>query len=65
MHTITYKPIGIINSPFKDKTGIPRQAVGASDIKATIKIHEEYTEGLEDLDGFSHIVVLFHLHMVA
>ena len=64
MEAVQYQPIGIISSPFKDNVGIPRQAVGASDIKATVKVFDEFSEGLEDLDGFSHIIVIFHMHLV-
>jgi len=64
MEAIKYKPIGIIRSPFKESTGVPRQAVGASDVKGQIQIFEQFTEGLKDLDGFSHIVVIFHMHLV-
>jgi tRNA-Thr(GGU) m(6)t(6)A37 methyltransferase TsaA len=61
---VSYQPIGIIHSPFKENVGVPRQAVGASDINGTIEIFDEFSAGLKDLDGFSHIVVIFHLHMV-
>lgn len=64
MEAIKYKPIGIIRSIFKESIGIPRQAVGASNIKGQIEIFEQFTEGLKDLDGFSHIVVIFHMHLV-
>jgi len=64
VETVSYIPIGIIHSPFKENIGVPRQAVGASDIKGTIEIFNEFADGLKDLDGFSHIVVIFHLHMI-
>ena len=64
MAKISYEPIGIIHSPFKENIGVPRQAIGASDIKGSIEVFKEFSEGLKDLDGFSHIVVIFHLHMV-
>ena len=64
MKAVSYQPIGIIHSPFKENVGVPRQAVGASDINGTIEIFDEFSAGLKDLDGFSHIVVIFHLHMV-
>lgn len=63
--TIRYHPIGQISSPFKGGVGVPRQAVGAPDERATIHIYDEFAEGLKDLEGFSHIVVVFHLHLVA
>ena len=64
MNLVQYKPIGIIHSQFKDLTGIPRQAVGAPEINARLEIFDEYMDGLVDLDGFSHIVVIFHMHLV-
>jgi len=65
MEAINYKPIGTIRSPFKESIGIPRQAMGASDIKGQIEIFDEFSGGLKDLDGFSHIVVVFHMHLVS
>jgi len=64
MDIVKYKPIGVVHSPFKGGGGIPRQAAGAPDVAAQIEIFNEYIEGLTDLDGFSHIVVIFHLHLV-
>lgn len=65
MDTIQYHPIGRITSPFKDNVGVPRQAIGASEVRATIEVFDEFSAGLKDLEGFSHIVVVFHLHRVA
>lgn len=64
MNPVKYEPIGIIHSPFTDRIGIPRQAAGVPEITAKIEIFDEYIDGLSDLDGFSHIVVIFHLHLV-
>ena len=64
MDVIQYHPIGRIASPFKDNVGVPRQAMGASEVSARIEVFDEFAEGLKDLDGFSHIVVVFHLHLV-
>jgi tRNA-Thr(GGU) m(6)t(6)A37 methyltransferase TsaA len=65
MQTVQYQPIGEISSPFKGPIGAPRQAAGAPEVRATIEVFEEFARGLKDLDDFSHIVVLFHLHLVA
>ena len=61
--TITYKPIGIIQSPFSDTTGMPIQPSGAKGIKGTVKLMPEYAEGLQDLEGFSHVILIYHLHL--
>ncbi len=59
---IEYRPIGTIHSPFKTTRGMPIQPSGAESIRGTIHIHPEYSEGLKDLEGFSHIVLLYHFH---
>lgn len=60
---IIYRPIGIIHSPFKEPHGAPIQSAGATDSEGTIEIFPEYTEGLTDLEGFSHIILLYHFHL--
>jgi len=59
---IVLKPIGVIHSPFKDLDGMPIQPAGASGVKGTVEVFEEYRTGLNDLDGFSHIVLLYLFH---
>ena len=60
---VIYKPIGTIHSPFKDLEGMPIQPIGAKGIKGEIHLNEEYKEGLKDLEGFSHIILIYHLHL--
>ena len=59
------KPIGIIHSPYKRIEGMPIQAAGASGVEGTVKVFEEYVAGLEDLDGFSHVILLYQFHQSA
>ena len=61
MH-LEYKPIGTIHSPHRDPVGVPIQPTGARGIRGSIEMLPEYTGGLKDLDGFSHIILLYHLH---
>ena len=63
MNQISYKPIGIIHSPFLELDDMPIQPSGAQGIKGHILVNEEFVEGLGDLDGFSHIYLLYHLHL--
>ncbi len=60
---ITLSPIGIIHSPFKTREGMPIQSAAAKDVPGTIEVYEPYAPGLKDLDGFSHIFVLYHFHL--
>ncbi len=61
---IQFTPVGIIHTPFKTVENMPIQPSAAKDIGGTIEIFPEYTEGLADLEGFSHIYIIFHLHKV-
>ena len=63
MNEIMYRPIGIIYSPYKEPRGIPIQPTAAKDIEGIIEIFPEYTEGLKDIQGFSHIILIYHLHL--
>jgi len=64
MENINYKPIGIIHSPFKTIENIPIQNIGAKGERGTIEMFPEFALGLKDLDGFSHLILLYHLHKV-
>ncbi len=63
MKEIRYKPIGIIHSPFKEPKGTPIQPASAKGIKGTAEIFPEYAKGLQDIEGFSHIILLYHFHL--
>jgi len=63
MKKITYKPIGVIHSPFKEPKGTPIQPEGARGIDGTVEVFAEYAEGLKDVEGFSHIIVIYHFHL--
>ena len=39
---------------------MPIQPAGASGVKGTVEVFEEFAEGLKDIDGFSHIMLLYH-----
>lgn len=59
---IIFKPIGIIHSKFKTLENMPIQPTSATGVKGEIELFSEYEAGLKDLDGFSHIILLYHLH---
>ncbi len=59
---ITISSIGIIETPFDDLKGMPIQPSGAADIVGTIVMDKAYEQGLTDLEGFSHIILLYAFH---
>ena len=63
MNAIEYELIGIIHSPFKEPKGTPIQPAGSKGINGIVEIFPEYTEGLKDIEGFSHIILLYHFHL--
>ena len=62
MGKITLNPIGIVHSPFKEPIGVPKDSTDGMNYQGTIEVFSEYRDGLKDLDGFSHILVLFYFH---
>jgi len=63
MDEIKYKPIGIIHSPFKEPKGTPIQPEAARGVHGRVEVFSEYVEGLKDLEGFSHIILIYHFHL--
>jgi tRNA-Thr(GGU) m(6)t(6)A37 methyltransferase TsaA len=55
------KPIGVIHSPFTDKAQTPIQAA-RSQALGRIEVYPEFAAGLQDLDGFSHLILLYVFH---
>jgi tRNA-Thr(GGU) m(6)t(6)A37 methyltransferase TsaA len=55
------KPIGVIHSPFTDKSQTPIQA-SRSQATGQVEVYPEFSEGLQDVEGFSHIILLYVFH---
>jgi len=63
LQEIHYRPIGVIHSPFKEPRGAPIQPKAAEGVKGTVEVFDEFKEGLADLDGFSHVILIYHFHL--
>lgn len=63
MDAMHYRPIGVIHSPFQEPEGTPIQPSGAAGVKGFVDLEEKYMPGLKDLEGFSHIFLLYHFHL--
>ena len=64
IESVQYKPIGIIHTPFKEPKGTPIQPTAVPGVKGTVEVFSGYIEGLQDLDEFSHLYLIYHLHLV-
>ena len=63
MKHFNYQPIGLIHTPHKTIEGTPIQPTGGKGVEGIIEVYPEYTDGLSDLAGFSHIFLLYHFHL--
>jgi tRNA-Thr(GGU) m(6)t(6)A37 methyltransferase TsaA len=61
---IHYQPIGYFHTPHKSVEGMPIQPSGARGCQGVIRVLPEFVEGLRDIAGFSHLIVLYHLHEI-
>ncbi|WP_417914522.1 tRNA (N6-threonylcarbamoyladenosine(37)-N6)-methyltransferase TrmO [Candidatus Electronema sp. JM] len=54
--------IGFIRSPFSSLEGMPIQPTGAAGVRGKVEILPEYRAGLKDIEGFSHLILLYLFH---
>ena len=62
MDPIALKPIGTIHSPFKSPQDMPIQPTGARGVRGWVALDPALQEGLRDLEGFSHIFLIYVFH---
>lgn len=60
--SIEFEAIGVLRTPHDTMEGMPIQPAGAPDVEGTLEVDPRFRAGLTDLDGFSHVIVLYHLH---
>jgi len=61
---INLQQIATIKSPFCNLENMPVQPRGAKDTYATIEFKKEFQDGLKDLDGFSHVYLIYYFHKI-
>ena len=62
---IEYTPIGVVHTPFKNLKKIPDQPSQAIGTKGVVEVKPMFQDGLKDLEGFSHIILLCHFHKIS
>ncbi len=63
MDDIRYTPIGVVRSPFEPSDYEPLRRIETQGVVSTVEVFPEYMAGLHDIEGFSHIILLCHLHL--
>jgi tRNA-Thr(GGU) m(6)t(6)A37 methyltransferase TsaA len=64
LEPVTFRPIGVIRTPFTATLGMPIQATAAVGVPGRIELDPDLAAGLVDLKGFSHLILLYHLHRI-
>ena len=64
MADITLRPIGHVRSPFKDTSEIPKGPDALHVAEGVVELDPVFEEGLRDVEGFSHLYVLWFFHKV-
>ena len=64
MSEIKFESIGVIRTSYKTLENMPIQPMGAKGEKAIIELNSKFVDGLIDLEEFSHVTLIYHLHKV-
>ncbi|MFA9370559.1 MAG: tRNA (N6-threonylcarbamoyladenosine(37)-N6)-methyltransferase TrmO [Labilibaculum antarcticum] len=64
MTKIKFETLGIIKTSYKTLENMPIQPMGAKGLTASIVLKPEFVDGLMDLEEFSHVTLIYHLHKV-
>ncbi len=60
--SITYRPIGVLRSEHTVAGQTPIQPAYAKGCQGRAEVLPEFAEGLTDLEGFSHVYIIYHFH---
>lgn len=64
--TFQFEPIGVIHSPFQSREDIPREKCldprGFEDIRGQVEVFRDFEPALDDIDGFSNLIIIFVFH---
>jgi tRNA (adenine37-N6)-methyltransferase len=61
--SIEIRPIGIVYSPYKERFAAPRQPSGKTEAEIRLLPNEAMHLALQDLDRFSHIWIIYWMHL--
>ncbi len=62
MAAIVMNPIGTICTPYRTVEEMPIQPIGAAAAQGKIVLEAAYAEGLDDIEGFSHLILIYQFH---
>lgn len=57
--THTLRPIGIVRTPYTETSQVPKGPGAQHEAEGTLEIEAEFEAGLTDIEGFSHLFVIW------
>lgn len=63
MTDVVCTPIGVIHTPHKKQADTPIQGVFSPDSRGEVEVFPPFVDGLKDIAGFSHLILLYHFHL--
>jgi tRNA-Thr(GGU) m(6)t(6)A37 methyltransferase TsaA len=61
---ITFQTIGIIHTQFLLPEGTPISTFAGCGVKGTVELFPKFVDGLQDIEGFSHLILIYHMNQV-
>ncbi len=62
--TFEYQPIAVVRNKFTDKASTPRGGAGVNEAEGIIEVSEGLSEGLSNIEEFSHLYIIWAFHEV-
>ena len=56
---LSFSPIGYVRSPYSETSQIPKGCGAQHEAEGVLELSSEYEQGLQDIEGFSHLFVLW------
>jgi tRNA-Thr(GGU) m(6)t(6)A37 methyltransferase TsaA len=63
--TFTFNAIGMVHSPFRDTAQVPKGPGAEHHAEGVLEIRQDLEAGLQDIEGFSHLFVIWVFHQSA
>lgn len=62
MDEVSLTPIGVIRTPYSTIEDMPIQPSGAKAVVGDVVVAPAFNDGLDDIEGFSHLILIYHFH---
>jgi tRNA-Thr(GGU) m(6)t(6)A37 methyltransferase TsaA len=61
---IILNALGKIKTPWQTLENMPIQPTGAKGVKGIVELNPKYSAGIKEIEHFSHIILIYQLHLV-